>query len=454
MVVLVAGVGIIPTACTTPSARSQNDALTELEVPDAWENAEVTTSVEVAWLENFDSQELRALVNEALEKSPLLHAMEARLDAADASMRIANGGRMPSLTAGVGANRQKTAMGGVGLMTSNTYNLGLNAAWEIDLWGILGDEAQASLAQYEAAGYDLDAYRLGLVVQVSRSFYSVMEARDQYALALESLKSFEKNLETVERRYDRGLVESLDVRLARAQAASSRAAVQSRKNQLGEAIRLLETLLGRNPNGSLSVEETLSVQSLSVPAGLPSEVIERRPDLRAAERRLASLSSLLRASSKNRFPRISLTASGGTASNELENLLDSDFSVWSLAGNIAAPLFQGGRLSAQQDLARAQYEEAVARYLDAVLVAFREVENALAAKSDLELLELELRDSAEESEAAEAQAWSLYDRGLVDISTVLQAQQRKVSSRSEHLSVMNRLLQNRIQLYSALGGPF
>jgi len=441
-------------ACSTPSARDQVEKLESLPVPEAWHNESVSGTLTEHWLAELGHGELVALVDEALDNSPLMQAMDANLDAAEATARMAAGAKLPSLGLGAGASRQKAQVATVGAQTSTRYNAGLNASWELDVWGIVGDETQAALAQFEAAGYDYEAFKLTLVANVCRAYFVCLEARQQMELARESHQSFENNLKTLERRYERGLVDSLDVRLARSQLASSRAALQQRRNQWGESVRQLETLLGRTPAGVWDSGEVLSASVKSIPVGMPSELLERRPDLLASERRLAALDSALRAASKNRFPRISLTASGGTASSELEDLVDMDFGIWSLAANISAPLFQGGRLGAQQDLARAQYEEAVARYFDTVLNAFREVENGLASARDLEVLKEQLAIAAAESSAAETQAWSLYEKGLVDITSVLSAQQRKVSTHSEYISILNQTLQNRIQIFTSLGGAY
>jgi outer membrane protein TolC len=191
-----------------------------------------------------------------------------------------------------------------------------------------------------------------------------------------------------------------------------------------------------------------------VPAGLPAEILARRPDVRAAALRLEATDERLSSARKNRLPDIRLTASGGVSSIELRDLLDFDALVWSIAANLALPIFEGGRLDAERDLARAEVEEVLADYAQVVLVAFREVEVALTAERYLARQESALRVAARESEEADLLALERYRFGLVDIITWLEARRRAFNAKSTLIAVSNRRLQNRIALYLALGGDF
>jgi NodT family efflux transporter outer membrane factor (OMF) lipoprotein len=192
----------------------------------------------------------------------------------------------------------------------------------------------------------------------------------------------------------------------------------------------------------------------AVPAGLPSELLERRPDLAAAERRLAATNMRVREAKSALFPRISLTASGGRTSSELEDLLSSQFNVWSLAGNLAQPLFQGGRLWANVQLNRARATEALEQYLQTVLQAFGEVETALAGERLLAEREATLRAATEQSIAARRLAEDRYRNGLEDFVTLLEAQRRALEAESQWITVRRMRIENRINLHLALGGGF
>jgi outer membrane protein TolC len=187
---------------------------------------------------------------------------------------------------------------------------------------------------------------------------------------------------------------------------------------------------------------------------LPSDLLHRRPDLIAAERQLAASLERVKIAKKDLLPTISLSSSTGTSSGELRDILDPDLLIWNIAGNLTQPIFQGGRLLAGIDLANANSRSALANYAQVALNAFRELESLLAAEGFLQDELSASEQAAIESVAAEELAWQQYQRGLVDIITVLESQRRAFTAQSSLLSVMNNRLANRINLYLALGGNF
>ena len=191
-----------------------------------------------------------------------------------------------------------------------------------------------------------------------------------------------------------------------------------------------------------------------MPAGLPAALLQRRPDLIAAERQLAAADREYLASKKEFLPQISLTASGGTSSQEFGNLLDGDFSVWTLAGNLTQPIFQGGRILANIDRNAALRDQAVANYRDIALRAFLEVETTLAAERILRDEQDKLTIAADEATKTEALAWERYRSGIGDFLSALDAQRTADAARGRRIRAANLLLQNRIDLYLALGGDF
>ena len=207
------------------------------------------------------------------------------------------------------------------------------------------------------------------------------------------------------------MVQAFDLRLSRSQAAVVRSQVNISESSLDGAIRLLETLVGEYPGRNIEVTKELPAAGKPIPANMPAALLEARPDLRASERRLAAVGASFDLAKKNRLPDIVLTGSLGQASSDLGDLLDSENSVWSIAGNITAPIFRGGQLGAQQRQAEAQFNEQVSNYESAILNAFREVETALANQVYLVNLVDELSVAAEQSSKALDQAWLLYERG-------------------------------------------
>lgn len=412
-----------------------------------------------AWLADFTDPQLHNLVSEALTRSFDLQAAAARVEAAAANQRVVGAARLPQLGATAGASRRGTATelanGDISHDTVDSLSLGLNLVWELDLWGKLKNRTQAAIADYEVETNVLHAARLSLAANTLKAWFNTVEFELQLQLAEETLDVFEKNLTVVEGSYKRGLPNrALDVRLTRANVEGARGTVEARRRQRDAAGRSLEVLLGRYPADAIVLTTNLPSLTSEVPPGLPAELLGRRPDILAAERRLAASLERVKVARKDLLPTVSLSASGGTASSDLRDLLDTDRVFWNVAGNLAQPLFQGGRLRAGVNLANANSRQAVATFSQTVLNAFREVETFLAAEDFLRREETALEKAAAESVAGEQLAWQQYQRGLVEIITVLESQRRAFNARSSLLNVINSRLQNRINLHLALGGDF
>jgi NodT family efflux transporter outer membrane factor (OMF) lipoprotein len=369
----------------------------------------------------------------------------------------------PTVGAGMNVMRQKQNFAGspigeiVPPFTTTNTGLSLETSWEVDLWGRLRAGARAAVAELQAAEADLRGARLSLTGQVAKSWFAVTEARLQAELAADSAESFRTVADQIRSRYEQGLSPSLELRLALSNMEAAEALSAARREQLDRTVRQLEILLGRYPGGSLLDELAggeLPRLPGAVPTGLPAELVSRRPDLVAAERRLAASDQRTAQAKRSLYPRLTLTASGGWASSELSDLLDGDFGVWSLVAGLAQPIFQGGRLRAGVDSAKATGEEALAGYANAVLLAYSEVESALAAERHLVEREIHLASSAEQLIAARRLAEDRYRSGLGNYLIVLESQTRALTAQIELLNARRSLLDNRIDLHMALGGGF
>jgi NodT family efflux transporter outer membrane factor (OMF) lipoprotein len=286
---------------------------------------------------------------------------------------------------------------------------------------------------------------------------TLSEAEAQVRLAEDNVKTRRVHLGIVERQLDRGLDAdraALDVSLSRSDLARAEATLATRKRFADDARRSLELLLGAYPAGRQASLGALPGLSRSVPAGLPSELLLRRPDLRAAERRLeASLRDESNAK-KALLPSFNLTGSYGLSTDDLAFLLEREAVVWSIAGNVAQRIFEGGRIKGNIELAKARYAEDLAIYAQTALTAFKEVETALAAEAFLREQEAALQRAVTEADRSVKLAAGQYDRGLADILTVLDAQQRLFDARSLLLDVQAQHLRSRADLHLALGGEF
>lgn len=447
LTLLLAGCATAPAPSETPN----------INLPKAWTAAATSAPVSQSWLSDLNAPELDVFIAEAMAHNAELHRVTAVLGQRIAEARIAGADLMPAANLGLDGARQSISTFGpssTGGVIFENYELGPNLSWEIDLWGRLRNLTSAALARLEVSQAELQAARLSLAAQVSKAWFNLVEAEQQAAESGRTAKAYQENLNTLESRFKRGLAQGLDLRQTRTLAASAEADLAARKRALDAAKRNLEILLGRYPQAAVDPKTKLPPLPATIPAGIPAELIQRRPDLIAAERRLAAADKELLARKKDLLPKISLTASGGTSSQEFDDLLNSDFSVWSLAGNLSQPIFQGGRIVANIDRSASIKEQARAAYRNAALQAFLEVETTLAAEAYLKNEYTHLKTAAEEANAAEDQAWDRYSKGTIDFLNVLDSQRTAAAARARLISAKNILLQNRIDLYLALGGPF
>lgn len=437
-------------ACATPELTKAPQAPTF--TANHWSASAPLSSVENGWITKFQQPALERQVESAVERNFSLEAAAARVNAALAQAQIGGAVTRPNASLSLDAKRSHSAIPMAS--TSNQFSLSLNLGWEADLWGRLSHRARVSAENAEAQLAEYKAARLSLVANVARSWFSSIEARQQETLAQEQVENFERTLEIISERYRSGTGSALDVHLARENLASARVSLLVRQRQTDSSARALQTLSGSYPGGELLLPKQLPSLESPIPAGLPAELLSRRPDLVAAKHRLlASLNNRLE-KQNNYLPTIRLNAGGGNLSGEFHKLLNWDQLFWSLAAQIVQPLYQGGGLKGERALASAQEQEALANYTAAVLTAFQEVETALAAQPLL-LKQWQAQQLADEEARQSAElALEQYRAGLVDITTLLDSQRRAFNARSALLNAQLARLENRIDLHLALGGDF
>ena len=457
-------VALLATACVSPPAVQQR-AL-DVSPPDRWSlESQVDGEPQGAWWEQYGDTQLTELIQLALRQNNDLRAAAFRVDRMAAAGRIAGADLKPSINAGLSAQRSEQVFVGLPIpggpnvlsSTSTQFGLSLETSWEADLWGRLRAGARAALAETQASEADLRGAQLSLSGQTAKLWFAVAEAQQQLDLTRRSVESFTTNTELVRSRYESGVRPSIDLRLALSNQHGAEALVAAAENGLDAALRQLETLLGHYPSASLL--DRFSIDRLPdlpppVPVGLPSELVSRRPDLVAAERRLTAADQRTLVAQRSRYPRFALTARGGSVSDQLGDLVDGDFTVWALIGNLTAPVFQAGRLKAGVAQAQSAGNEALALYAGQVLRAYAEVETALAAEQWLRVRAARLRETAEQLEGARSLAETRYARGVGDYLTVLESQTRALNARISWIRVRRELLTNRVDLHLALGGGF
>lgn len=407
---------------------------------------------QVDWLDTFDDPVLIELVEEALQNNRNLQAAAASVDRARALAVQAGAGLTPSVSLAAGADRSGVRTSGTDLLENVNSTIQLN--WELDLWGRVRSGSQAAAASVEAAEADFKYTQHSLAATAVKAYLIVVESSLQVEVTRDILESLLETLRIVELRYENGLASSLDLSLTRSDLASARERLTTIEGSQREALRALEVLLGRYPSAELDVEDTLPNISVIPVAGVSSELLQRRPDMIAAERRVAAAFNSLNQAEAARLPAISLTSSIGGSSSALSSLLDGGNVAWRSGVSLLTPLIDNGVSRSQVEIANAEQEQAIAMYAQAALDAFNEVETFLDSGVILQLRLDEIENANRENDEAYRIADLRYREGETDILDVLNIQNRVSNSRSSLVSLRRAQLEQRVNLFLALGGDW
>lgn len=405
------------------------------------------------WWRAFDSTELSSLIDEALRDSPDLAAASQRVLQAEAQLRIAGASLWPQLNAGVDSSRRSTDPRGAPSVRSDATSATLSASYEVDLWQRNLAGRDAATASLEGSRFDRESVRLTLVAGVADSYFSLLSLRDRLRIARENLAIAEHVFDIVEARARNGAVSQLDVVRQRSAVLAQQAALVTLELSERQTLHALAILLGRVPQGfDAQAASVLALQVPQVAPGLPSALLTRRPDVAVAEARLVAANADLAAARAALLPSLQLTTSAGVASTALLSLANPASTAYTLAASVMQPIFQGGRLRGQVQLAEARQNELVQNYRGAILAALADVENALVATSRTaaqQIIQTSARDAAQRAlQLAEAR----YRAGADDLLSVLDAQRTLFSSEDQLAQTGLARLQAAVSLYKALGG--
>ncbi|WP_020677242.1 efflux transporter outer membrane subunit [Geopsychrobacter electrodiphilus] len=421
-----------------------------------WKTATPSDQLEKGnWWEIYADDSLNGLEQQANAANQTLKAAYARLTQAQAAAGISKADRVPRLDLNASANRSRTpgAFSSTGSgVVGNQFRLPLTLGYEIDLFGRVKRSIEAAEADAASATADYQALLLLLQSDLARSYFSLRELDTEISLLQRTLKLRNESLKMIQSQFDHGLIGQLDLLRAQTELAATDAeaiGLQRQRDQLENGIALL---VGQSPSNFTLTAAPLKLNIPAVTPGLPSSLLERRPDVAAAERQMAAASARIGVAKTAFFPAISLTGSAGFGSTQISNLFSLDNRSWGLGPAISLPIFDGGRNSANLERARAAYEEAIANYRQQVLVAFGEVEDGLNGLQSLAQQAQALQRSVD----AATQAWQIsekrYNAGLVSYLEVIDAQRSALQS--ERLLNQNRGLQmtTSVLLVKALGG--
>lgn len=407
------------------------------------------------WWRALNDPLLTTLVDEALLANHDVRDAQSRLRAARARRAVAMAGFFPGLDAsGSGSRAMSSRETGSGLTREN-YKAGLDASWELDVFGGTRRDFEAAGADLQASVASLNAARVSLAAEVALSYVEMRSLQQRLRIAQANLASQSETLQLTRWRAQAGLTDSQDVAQALSSREQTRAQIPALEISLVETQHSLDILLGKTPGSlrnRLDDDKGLPQPSDKIAVGIPADVLRQRPDIQAAERTLAAETARVGVAEAARYPSFSLSGSIGLEALTLGALGYSGAETWSLLGGITAPIFQAGRLRAQVEIQDAAREQALLAYEQTVLEALRDVENALISLARSGQRAETLKIAAEAARSAADMARLRYSSGLVDFQPVLDSERNALSTEDSLASANADRVRALIRLYKALGG--
>ncbi len=462
LVAMIAGILFFPAACAVGPdyVRPKAAVPTAFKEVEGWKVAEPSEHrIPEKWWEVFNDPQLSGLQEQVNISNQNIAVAEAQYRQAEALVQASRAAFFPTITGGVSFTRSLRS----GTITNNPiatgvptsdYNLPVNFSWEADLWGRIRRSVEASRASAQASAADLRAARLSVQAALAQNYFQLRALDAQKELLDATVAAYQKSLELTKNRYNSGVATRGDVLQAETQLKTTQAQaidVGVQRAQLEHAI----ALLAGKPASLFSLPPSalnLDYRPPDIPAGVPSELLERRPDIAGAERRMAAANAQIGVAKAAWFPRATLSAAGGYESGSSAQWLTWPSHFWSLGPALAETLFDGGLRSAQTAQARAAYDATVASYRQTVLTGFQEVEDNLAA---LRILE---QEAAAQQEAVKAATQSLtfttnqYKAGTVNYLNVIVSQTALLTNQNTAVNIMARRMAASVLLVKALGG--
>lgn len=440
----------------------------KVEAPAAWDSRQDGVNVwpEASWWTGFGSAELDRLIASARENNTDLRAAVARIRQAEAQAKISGAALYPTVGIDAGASRTRTGRQTLstssGTTTSssrsdavirNSFSGNLTVGYQLDLFGANSATAEAALSRLDSSRFDREAVAITLYADIANTYFQLLSLRDRVRLANETLRSAEGVLELLETQRRNGVITDYEVATQRANVATQRASVASLEQTERQTLDALAVLLGRNPQGFRVEGTTLANLTLPrVAAGLPSELLLRRPDLRKAETDLKAANFDIGAARAARFPSLDLTGRAGIQAGTTGALFDPGTMIYSIAASLTAPIFEGGRLEGGEELSRARKDELVETYRGAILSAFRDTEDALGATVNSG----RQYGFSSEAYAQASDAYRIvearYRAGTVGFLELLDAQRSVFSANDAMVQASLGRLGASVDLYKALGG--
>jgi NodT family efflux transporter outer membrane factor (OMF) lipoprotein len=409
------------------------------------------TAPAIEWQNFFGDARLKQLIELALKNNRDLRVAVLNIEQARAQYQIRRADQLPTVSVGVTGNRQPSTQGGI----ASTYTAGfLVTAYELDFFGRMRNLSDAALAQFLSTEEARKNVQISLIAAVANTYLNVLADDELLELTRQTLAAREESYKLTKLKFDNGVVSELDFRQAESLVEGARTTLAQQQRQRALDENALVLLVGQPLPATLPAVGTLAATQLGpeLPAGLPSDLLTNRPDIRQAEQQLIAANANIGAARAAFFPRISLTGSAGSASNELSGLFKSGSFAWTFAPQLILPIFDSGRNQANLDVARASRDIAVAQYEKTVQIAFREVSDALASRATFGE-QLRAQKAQADAEAIRFKLSDLrYRNGAASYLDLLDAQRSLFTAQQATVQTYLAQLQNQVTLYKVLGG--
>ncbi len=409
------------------------------------------TVVNLQWWKLFNDPILDTLISTALKENKDVLVAAARIEAARVNVGYTNADQFPTLSYNVGAS-SGNYVGAKLPSSSNNFFAYPELSWEIGFWGKYRRLTEAAQADLLASSYGMRTIQISLISTVASAYFELLNNKEKLFIAENTLASRDSGLLIIEERYKWGIVAEIDLNQSQVQRAISAAAVPQFSRAISLSESSLSILLGQNPQAVKTVSKLLNMEfPPDIPVGLPSQLLERRPDIKQAEALLMAQNAQIGVAEAMRWPSLSLTGMFGVASNDLTTLTSGGF-AWSASGSLLGPLFQFGKNKKRAEIARFQTEALLYEYESTVLQAFKDVEDALISIKTLkeELLAQEMRTKAALNALMLSE--NRYSLGETSYLEVLDSQRQSFDAELDHTQTRLNLLIEYIKLYKALGG--
>ena len=426
----------------------------DIEVPAAWRlgYTEAEEISNVAWWDQFQDSALSQLVRTALANNKDLKIATAHIDEAIAQYGITRSALFPQVTAGADAVRQRTPVAGTGPATFNAFDVNLSASFELDIWGRLRRATESARANVLASEEGRRTVVLTIVSTVANSYIQLRALDRQLEIATYTSQALGEAARLQRVRFTEGAVPESDYRQAESQYRAAAAQVPELEREIARQENFMSVLLGSNPGPIVRGRDIDSLLFPAIPSGLPSALLERRPDIRQAEQQLIAANANIGVAKAAYFPDISLTALLGRASPQLSRLFNGSSREWSFGAGVLQPVFTGGRIRGQVAQAEAFQRQALYTYESVIISGFQDVENALVDRAKFDQIRTEQRLNVESLRRFRELATLRYKEGVTIYLEVANAEQSLFNAELTYVSAQSQLFQSYANLYKAMGG--